>query len=60
VIELLGCGSLTPLGDRFVRAMGETVAPWLDEPISSAALTAARAAADQHRAAFDLAVRAGR
>jgi hypothetical protein len=40
--------------------MGETVAPWLDEPISSAALTAARAAADQHRAAFDLAVRAGR
>jgi uncharacterized protein len=60
VTELLGCGSLTPLGERFVRAMGETVAPWLEETVSADAQATARAAAAQHRADFDLAVKAGR
>lgn len=60
VAELLASGSLTPLGERFVRAMGETIAPWLDEPVGAEALDAAHRAALEHRAAFDRAVRARR
>ena len=60
VAELLACGSLTDLGERFVRAMGETVSPWLDEPVSTDALDAAHRAAAEHRAAFDRAVKADR
>ena len=34
-IELLArSGSLTPLGQRFVEGMRDTIAPWLDEPAS--------------------------
>ena len=35
VETLLGSGSLTPLGERFVRKMRETVAPWLEEPVAA-------------------------
>jgi uncharacterized protein len=31
---LAGCGALTPLGQRFVEGMQETIAPWLTEPVS--------------------------
>jgi uncharacterized protein len=34
---LAGSGSLTPLGERFVRGMRATVRPWLDEPVARAA-----------------------
>jgi uncharacterized protein len=58
--ELLASGSLTALGERFVRAMGETVSPWLDEPVGAEALDAAHRSASEHRVAFDRAVKAGR
>jgi uncharacterized protein len=50
---LLESGSLTPLGERFARAMGETVAPWLEEPVRRSAVIAAQRAADSHRAAWE-------
>jgi uncharacterized protein len=58
VAELLASGSLTALGERFVRAMGVTISPWLDEPVSAKALDAAHRSASEHRAAFDRAVKA--
>jgi uncharacterized protein len=53
VEQLLASGSLTPLGERFVRAMGETVAPWREEPVAAAALADARRASREHRAAYE-------
>ena len=50
---LLNSGSLTPLGERFARAMGETVAPWLDEPVGHGAAIVAQRAAKAHRAAWE-------
>ncbi|MFI6685076.1 FxsB family cyclophane-forming radical SAM/SPASM peptide maturase [Streptomyces sp. NPDC050485] len=50
VEELLGSGSLTDLGQRFVGGMGETVRGWLGEPVSGAALRAAADSAHRHRA----------
>lgn len=59
VDELLACRSLTPLGERFARAMGETVAPWLAEPVGTRAAADARQRSLDHRAAFEQHVRAG-
>ncbi|MFE9405607.1 FxsB family cyclophane-forming radical SAM/SPASM peptide maturase [Streptomyces sp. NPDC006530] len=50
---LLGSGSLTDLGERFVGRMGETVAGWRDEAVSPAALGAAEESARRHRAAWE-------
>ncbi|MEU3503501.1 FxsB family radical SAM/SPASM domain protein, partial [Streptomyces hundungensis] len=50
---LLGSGSLTDLGERFVGRMGETVADWRDEPVSPAAFSAAEESARRHRAAWE-------
>jgi uncharacterized protein len=47
---LLGSESLTALGARFARGMGETLAPWLEEPVGSQAARAARRMARDHRA----------
>ena len=58
VTELLRSGSLTPLGERYVHAMGETVAPWLDEPVSAGAARSARQSSVEHRAAYERALRA--
>jgi uncharacterized protein len=60
VEELLACTSLTPLGERFARAMGETVAPWLAEPVGTRALADARRRSLEHRTAFEQHIRAGR
>ncbi|MGH6657990.1 MAG: FxsB family cyclophane-forming radical SAM/SPASM peptide maturase, partial [Actinocrinis sp.] len=60
VRQLLASGSLTALGERFARAMGETVAPWLDESVGAEALAAARASSERHRASFEAALRASR
>jgi uncharacterized protein len=49
---LAASGALTALGDRFVAGMRATVQPWLDEPVRPAALTAARAWADERQAAW--------
>jgi len=49
---LVGSGALTTLGVRFVDGMRATVAPWLDEPVTRAALTAARREADEALAAW--------
>ncbi|AYG84224.1 Anaerobic sulfatase-maturating enzyme [Streptomyces hundungensis] len=50
---LLGSGSLTDLGERFVGRMGETVADWRDEPVSPAAFSAAEESARRHRVAWE-------
>jgi uncharacterized protein len=50
---LLGSGSLTDLGTRFVGTMAETVAPWLAEPVGITARNAARLAVSRQRAAWD-------
>jgi len=60
VEQLLRTGSLTVLGERFVRGMGETVTPWLDEPVSAAARSAAQRSSAEHRASFEEHLRAGR
>jgi uncharacterized protein len=39
---LAGSGGLTPLGVRFVTGMRATVQPWLGEPVTDAAASAAR------------------
>jgi uncharacterized protein len=59
VEQLLSCGSLTALGERFVRGIQQTVAPWLDEQVGAAALAAARQRSLEHRTAFDRLVQAG-
>lgn len=51
--QLLDSDSLTQLGKRFAHAMHQTVAPWLDEPVSAEAEAAAREASRRHRAAFE-------
>jgi uncharacterized protein len=53
VEQLLASGSLTALGEQFARAMGETLEPWLAEPVSAAAEITAREASARHRAAFE-------
>lgn len=53
VDQLLGSGSLTALGTQLARAMGETLAPWLDEPVGAGALIAAQRSAAEHRAGFE-------
>ena len=53
VDELQRSGSLTALGARLVAAMGETVAPWLDEPVSAAARLNAERDSAEHRARFE-------
>ncbi|MFD9817551.1 FxsB family cyclophane-forming radical SAM/SPASM peptide maturase [Streptomyces violascens] len=60
VEELLGSGTLTDLGQRFVGSMGHTVRGWLDEPVSGAALTAAVGSAKRHRAEWKARVEASR
>ena len=50
---LLGSGALTAHGERFARAMGETLAPWLEEPVGAEAARAARRATEVHRAAWE-------
>jgi uncharacterized protein len=57
---LLGSGSLTELGARFVTTMAETVTPWLDEPVGQAALDAAEQAATRHRTAWEAHLAKGR
>jgi uncharacterized protein len=52
VDTLAGSGALTSLGARFVDGMRATVTPWLDEPVSGAAITAAEHRAESHRAAW--------
>ena len=49
---LAGSGALTALGTRFVEGMRATVRPWLGEPVRPAALTSARAWADERQAAW--------
>jgi uncharacterized protein len=60
VEELLGSGTLTDLGQRFVGSMSHTVRGWLDEPVSGAALTAAVGSAKRHRAEWKARVDASR
>jgi uncharacterized protein len=50
VRALLGSKSLTALGEGFARGMGETLAPWLEEPVGLEAARAARRMARDHRA----------
>jgi uncharacterized protein len=50
---LLGSGALTGHGEHFAHAMGETVAPWLEEPVGREAAVAARREAERHRAAWE-------
>ena len=52
VQTLLGSGALTAYGEFFARAMGETIAPWLEEPVGPGAARAALRAARDHRAAW--------
>ncbi len=49
VDTLIGSGALTGLGERFVTAMGETVATRLTEPVSADALIRARRTAADHK-----------
>ncbi|EDY56460.1 radical SAM domain-containing protein [Streptomyces sviceus ATCC 29083] len=49
VDTLLASGALTRPGERFVRAMGETVTARLSDPVSADALTEARETAADHK-----------
>lgn len=49
---LASSGSLTPIGTAFVDGMRATLAPWLAEPVSSEAETAARLRSQRHQAAY--------
>ena len=53
VEELLKSGSLTKLGLTVAEAIGETLDPWLAEPVTAAASLDARRIADGHRAEFE-------
>jgi uncharacterized protein len=53
VVQLQKSGSLTPLGARMAEAMGQTLDPWLAEPISPRAEQAAQDRATEHRAAYE-------
>ncbi len=57
--RLLDTGSLTSLGEQFVRAMGDTVEPWLSEHVDPETEAAARHMAEKHRAAWEARVAAG-
>ena len=50
ISRLLGSGALTALGGQFVRAMAETIAPWLDEPVHDSVLVAPRRSSADYRA----------
>ncbi|HEV2640215.1 MAG TPA: FxsB family cyclophane-forming radical SAM/SPASM peptide maturase [Actinocrinis sp.] len=52
VTQLLAAGSLTGLGEQFVRAMGQTVEPWLAEQVDARVQDAAHRSAQKHRADF--------
>jgi len=52
VETLAGSGALTPLGERFVAGMRETVRARLADEVERDALEAARRAAEEHRAAW--------
>ncbi|MBS2963240.1 FxsB family radical SAM/SPASM domain protein [Actinocrinis puniceicyclus] len=52
VEELLRSGSLTALGERFARVMGDALAPWLDEPVGHGAAAAAQQAVQADRGAW--------
>jgi uncharacterized protein len=45
--------ALTPAGVRFAASMGATIEPWLKEPVSAAAVSAAHESAAGHLAAFE-------
>ncbi|MEV6984425.1 FxsB family cyclophane-forming radical SAM/SPASM peptide maturase [Sphaerisporangium sp. NPDC051017] len=49
VETLAGSGALTGAGQRFVAAMGNSIRPWLAEPIPASAEEEARLAAARHR-----------
>lgn len=59
VDELAESGVLTPLGERFVAGMGETIAGWSEEKVPQAALADARRAAEIHRAAWNASLSSG-
>jgi uncharacterized protein len=50
VETLAGSGSLTALGERFAAGMRATVAPWLDEPVGTGAVVAARRSMEETKA----------
>jgi uncharacterized protein len=50
VETLAESGSLTPLGERFTAGMRATVAPWLDEPVGTGAVVAARRSMEETKA----------
>ncbi len=49
--SLGGSKALTPLGGRFVALMRDTLRPWLAEPVSERARSAAAGLAERHQAA---------
>ena len=53
VEELLKSGSLTKLGLTVAEAIGDTLDPWLAEPVTTAASLDAQRIADGHRAEFE-------
>lgn len=53
VVQLQKSGSLTPLGARLAEAMGQTLDPWLAEPVSERAARTAQHKAAEHRAGFE-------
>jgi uncharacterized protein len=53
VHQLLDSGSLTVLGEQFVRTLGETVTPWLAEAVSRQAAVSAQRSGAEHRAGYD-------
>ncbi len=53
VETLTGSRALTEAGERFVAVMRRTVRPWLDEPVTAAALREADQAAARHRGEWD-------
>ncbi|WP_344056718.1 HEXXH motif domain-containing protein, partial [Microbispora corallina] len=54
VERLAESGAMTPLGERFVAGMRETVASWLSEPVPAAAEAAAARRSRRHQAAWTL------
>ncbi|HTJ66328.1 MAG TPA: FxsB family cyclophane-forming radical SAM/SPASM peptide maturase [Actinospica sp.] len=58
VEQLHKASSLTPLGWKFTEAMGHTLESWLREPVDASALAEARRVAAEHRAGFEMRMRA--
>ncbi|GAA1371691.1 FxsB family cyclophane-forming radical SAM/SPASM peptide maturase [Streptomyces beijiangensis] len=50
---LAGSGALTPLGERFVAKMGDTVHQWLQEPVTAAAQARAERSSQEHRQSWN-------